>query len=89
MLFRSGSRGAATPLIAQVSGGTLRDATLPFEIRISTDEAARTITFEDTGVGMSRDELVENLGTIARSGSRTFLKKLQDAVRAPPRGDLM
>ncbi len=48
----------------------------PLEITIEPDEAARTLTIRDTGVGMTHDELVANLGTIARSGSGEFLKGL-------------
>ncbi len=56
--------------------GLLGDDTA-FEIRISADKAAKTITIEDSGVGMTHDELVENLGTIAHSGSRKFLEAIQ------------
>jgi HSP90 family molecular chaperone len=42
------------------------------EIRIEVDEAAKTITIQDSGVGMTAEELEANLGTIARSGSREF-----------------
>ena len=49
----------------------------PFAIRLSAHESARTLTIEDNGVGMSRDELVENLGTIARSGTRAFMEGLE------------
>jgi molecular chaperone HtpG len=45
-------------------------------IRVSFDKDARTITVADNGIGMSRDEVVENLGTIARSGTRDFLQRL-------------
>lgn len=45
-------------------------------IRVSVDKAARTITISDNGIGMSRAEVVENIGTIARSGTREFLEKL-------------
>src|SRR5437899_356888 len=45
-------------------------------IRINFDSAARTITISDNGIGMSRDEVVENLGTIAKSGTREFLSQL-------------
>lgn len=45
-------------------------------IRLRVDEAAGTLTISDNGVGMSRDELIANLGTIARSGSGAFLDKL-------------
>jgi len=46
------------------------------EIRIDVDPKARTITISDNGIGLSRDEAVEHLGTIARSGTREFFGKL-------------
>ena len=45
-------------------------------IRVSFDRKARTITVSDNGVGMSRDEVVSNIGTIAKSGTREFLQAL-------------
>jgi molecular chaperone HtpG len=45
-------------------------------IRVSYDKAARTITLDDNGIGMSRDEAISNLGTIARSGTKEFFGKL-------------
>jgi molecular chaperone HtpG len=45
-------------------------------IRIACDKAARTLTVSDNGIGMSRDEVVANIGTIARSGTREFFKSL-------------
>ncbi|MDQ4078696.1 MAG: molecular chaperone HtpG [Chloroflexota bacterium] len=50
----------------------------PLEIRITLDEDARTLTISDTGIGMTRAEVIENLGTIARSGAAAFLKALQE-----------
>ncbi|HZU69928.1 MAG TPA: molecular chaperone HtpG [Ktedonobacteraceae bacterium] len=47
-----------------------------FKIRVSYDKDARTITVSDNGIGMSRDEVVENIGTIARSGTRQFFQSL-------------
>ena len=46
------------------------------KIRLRIDKAARTITIADNGIGMSRDEVVSNIGTIARSGTREFLSRL-------------
>ena len=46
-------------------------------LHITFDDKAKTITLSDTGLGMTRDELIENLGTIAHSGAMEFLKKLQ------------
>ena len=48
----------------------------PFAIRIELDSDARTLAIVDNGVGMSREDLVDALGTIARSGTRAFLDKL-------------
>jgi len=48
----------------------------PLEITLEPDKDAKTLTIRDNGVGMTREELVENLGTIAHSGSLAFLNKL-------------
>ena len=45
-------------------------------IRVEIDREARTVIIDDNGIGMSRDEIVANLGTIARSGTREFLSTL-------------
>jgi molecular chaperone HtpG len=50
-----------------------------YSIRIVPDEQAGTLTISDNGVGMSRESIVENLGTIARSGTRAFLESLAQA----------
>jgi molecular chaperone HtpG len=47
-----------------------------FGIRVACDKEARTISVSDNGIGMSRDELVDNLGTIARSGTAEFLSRM-------------
>jgi molecular chaperone HtpG len=46
------------------------------KIRIAFDKAARTVTVSDNGIGMSRDEVIANIGTIAKSGTREFFKAL-------------
>ena len=48
----------------------------PLEIRLEVDRAARTLTVRDNGIGMSRDEVVSNIGTIARSGTVEFREQL-------------
>lgn len=58
------------------SGG---DEQVPLAIRIVPDCAAGTLTVSDNGIGMDHGELVANLGTIARSGTRAFLDKLSEA----------
>ena len=47
-----------------------------FRVTLSADKAARTLTIADNGIGMNHDDLVENLGTIARSGTAAFMKNL-------------
>src|SRR6201991_1116188 len=49
------------------------------KIRIAANKAAGTLTVADTGIGMDRQELVDNLGTIARSGTKAFVAKLAEA----------
>jgi len=46
------------------------------KIKVSFDKTARTVTISDNGIGMSRDEVISNLGTIARSGTKEFFSKL-------------
>src|SRR5512139_3994185 len=53
------------------------DPDAELKITIECDQDQRTLTIRDTGIGMTRDEIVENLGTIAHSGAAEFLKKLQ------------
>jgi molecular chaperone HtpG len=51
------------------------------EVRVSFDAAARTITICDNGIGMNADEAVANLGTIAKSGTREFMSRLEGEQR--------
>jgi molecular chaperone HtpG len=60
----------------QITEKEIFDDTLQPEINVTTDDTAKTITIQDFGIGMSREELVKNLGTIAHSGSKAFLKAL-------------
>jgi molecular chaperone HtpG len=55
------------------------DDQLDLEINITTDDTAKTITIADHGIGMTREEMVENIGTIAHSGSKQFLKALTES----------
>lgn len=47
-------------------------------MNITTNEKERILTIFDSGIGMTRDEVTDNLGTIAKSGSQEFVKKLAD-----------
>ena len=62
----------------QLTEKEIFDDNLDLEINVSTDDQTGTITVQDFGVGMDHDELVENLGTIAHSGSKNFLKAIQE-----------
>lgn len=55
------------------------DDRLGLEINITTDDQAKTIAIQDYGVGMTREELIENLGTIAHSGSKAFLEAIKQS----------
>ena len=51
----------------------------PLAIRIKPDAEAGTLTIADTGIGMGRQELIDDLGTVARSGTRAFISRLAEA----------
>jgi molecular chaperone HtpG len=61
---------------AILSDASLGEDNSTLEIHIAYDAAARTITITDTGIGMSREEVIEHIGTIASSGTREFLQSL-------------
>lgn len=59
-----------------LSNSTLNESNPDLTIRITYDKTKRTITISDNGIGMSREEVIDNLGTIAKSGTREFLSRL-------------
>ena len=59
-----------------LSDNTLYGGDSDLKIRIAFDKAARTLTITDNGIGMSRAEVIENIGTIAKSGTKEFFKSL-------------
>ncbi|MGJ3243422.1 MAG: molecular chaperone HtpG [Opitutales bacterium] len=62
---------------AQLTEDKVFDDGLDLEININADDTAKTFTIQDFGIGMTREDLVENLGTIAHSGSKAFLEALK------------
>jgi TNF receptor-associated protein 1 len=61
----------------------IKDAGDELNITLELDKEAKTITLTDRGVGMTHDELVENLGTIAHSGTKAFLEQLKETGGSP------
>ena len=59
-----------------LANDALYEGDAELKIRIAVDKAARTVTIADNGIGMSRAEVIENIGTIAKSGTRQFLASL-------------
>lgn len=61
-----------------LSNSALNEDDADLRIEIETDEEAGTITIRDNGIGMTREELTKNIGTIAKSGTKEFISKLTD-----------
>jgi molecular chaperone HtpG len=61
----------------------IHEAGAPLEIHITTDAEAKTLTISDAGIGMTHDELVKNLGTIAHSGTKAFLNNMKESGSTP------
>jgi molecular chaperone HtpG len=59
-----------------LSNDALYDGDSELKVRVSFNKDARTVTISDNGIGMSREEVVENIGTIAKSGTRQFFESL-------------
>ena len=65
-----------------IADGALLENDAALQIRVSYDKDARTITVSDNGVGMSRQEVIDHIGTIAKSGTREFFQNLSaDAAK--------
>lgn len=63
----------------QLAGEEVLSPDTELDIHVSTDKDANILTVTDTGIGMTRDELVENIGTIAHSGTADFVRQAQEA----------
>lgn len=75
-LISNASDAAEKLRFEALSNGALYENDGDLKINISFDKDARTLTIEDNGIGMSRDEVIEHLGTIAKSGTSQFLSQL-------------
>ncbi|MCC6638010.1 MAG: molecular chaperone HtpG [Ignavibacteriaceae bacterium] len=64
--------------IISLRGEEYHQKDIPFEIKISFDKESKLLMITDTGIGMTKDELVKNIGTIAKSGSSEFIKALKE-----------
>lgn len=61
-----------------VTNRDVLDSNAELKIHISMDKDSRMLTIQDTGIGMTKDEIIENLGTIAQSGARKFIEATKD-----------
>ncbi len=67
---------------AVIADSSLGTGVGDYRIRVEADSEAKTITIDDNGIGMSRDEVVDNLGTIAKSGTAAFMEQLSGDQKA-------
>ena len=72
----------------QTTGAVAGDGE-PLCITITTDAEAGTLTIADSGIGMSKDELMNNLGTIARSGSKNFVEEIESGDQEAATSDII
>jgi molecular chaperone HtpG len=75
-LISNGSDAIDRLRLELLSSGEDPEAEGPLQIRVSYDKDAKTITVADNGIGMSRAEVIEHIGTIAKSGTREFFQAL-------------
>ena len=75
-LISNGSDAADKLRFEALSDDQLFETDAELKIRVDYDKEARTVTVTDNGIGMSRQEVIENIGTIAKSGTRQFFEAL-------------
>jgi len=66
---------------AAITNPELLGDAIELDIRITADKEAKTLTIQDTGLGMTKEDLIKNLGTIAHSGTRSFMEAIQDGQK--------
>lgn len=81
-LLSNASDAIDTVRFNSLSNEALLEGNREWKVKLIPDKGAGTLTISDNGVGMSRDTVIENLGTIARSGTRAFLESLKNADTA-------
>ena len=59
-----------------ISNADLYEQDIELKVKISYDQEKRTVTIVDNGIGMTRDEVIDHIGTIAKSGTRSFLDSI-------------
>ena len=84
-LISNGADACEKLRFTQAAGTAIHQPDAAVTIALTTDDTAGTITFTDTGMGMTHAELVDNLGTIAHSGTKAFLKQLAEDKRPDAR----
>ena len=82
LLSNSADALSKVQFLALTSADQLLNPDASLQIELSFDEDKQTITIEDTGCGMTREELIEHLGTIASSGTLKFLREAQQSKQA-------
>ena len=75
-LISNGSDACDKLRFEALNNDALYEGDTDLKIRVGFDKAARTVTISDNGIGMSRDEVISHLGTIAKSGTREFFSQL-------------
>lgn len=80
-LISNGSDALDKIRLLSLTDGGILDATSDLSVRIKADPERRQLHIIDTGVGMTKNDLVNNLGTIAKSGTADFLSKMQDTEK--------
>lgn len=79
-LISNGSDALDKLRFLAVSDQKLMDNNKDMDIKISFNEEKKTLTIQDSGIGMTKSELVNNLGTLAKSGTKKFLEQMQEGA---------
>ena len=72
-----------------LTNNDVQDAQVDLEIHIELDEESNTLKISDTGIGMNRDEIIDGLGTIAKSGAKAFLEAMEDKPENASAADII